>query len=185
MILDSKVDISQVLKDHFKTLRAHPFDGPPSRSELWLHFGLPGLFGLAVVVYGFGFRQDAINGFLNVFAILTGLLLNVLVLVFTLASAGTSKAQDGKVRSLVIRETFVNICFSVVSSLIVVCTCLIASAYMRSVPNATTGKLATFLLVSLTTNFVLTLLMILKRMFILMSGELKNSPEGNSKDKAA
>lgn len=181
MIAGSKIDVSQLVTAHVRTLRSSPFGGPPSRVELALHFGIPTILGLAVSAYGFGFRQDAINGFLNVFSILTGLLLNVLVLVFTLGGSPAGKNQDPDARRMVIKETFVNICFSVLVAILVVCTCLVASSYMRSVQSATTGHIATFLLVSLTANFVLTILMILKRIFVLMTGELNKTPETKEK----
>lgn len=50
-------------------------------------------------------------------------------------------------------------------------TALIALGYMRSVPYAQTGYGATFLLSALTLNFVCSLLMIIKRMYLLIATE--------------
>ncbi len=59
--------------------------------DIALFFGLPAVVGLTLDLLHFGFRIDAVNGFLNAFAILTGLMLNLLVLVFTISTTMTEK----------------------------------------------------------------------------------------------
>lgn len=168
----NKIDVRPILRGHMATLRDNAFESP-SLADLALFFGLPALLGLSIVVAGFRFRVDAINGFLNVFAILTGLLLNLLVLVLAIAAGKTPQNVDYRKRARLIREIFSNICFSVLNSTIVVCVALVALSYMRSNSGATAGPVATFLLCSLTSNFVLTLFMVLKRMYILLIKELR------------
>jgi hypothetical protein len=57
----------------------------------------------------------------------------------------------------------------------------LALSYMRSNAGATTGLGATMLLAALTSNFILTLVMVLKRMFILLHKELQDEPVGDSR----
>jgi len=170
----NKVDIRLILSGHFATLRDNRVVGKTSVQDLLLFFGVPAVLGIGLTWYGFRFRVDAVNGFLNVFAILTGLLLNMLVLVFTLSTtAGQPDVEKNKRRTL-LKEIFANLCFAVLVSIAVVCIAVVALSYMRSQPGATTGIGATFSLSALTANFVLTLLMVMKRMFILLNKEVGN-----------
>lgn len=173
-MLFNKVDIRPILVGHFSTLRDNRLPGRASRADLLLFFGLPCVTGGVLIWLKFHFGVDAVNGFLNVFAILTGLLLNLLVLVFTLSTTSAPAEVDKAKRKLLLKEIFANVCFSVLIAIIVVCTALVALSYMRSKPDATTGNIATFLLSALTVNFTLTLLMIMKRMYILLNKEVGN-----------
>lgn len=177
----SKIDVSSIIRGHLATLRDNRLGRAVSIGDLFVFFGSPLIVAIAVQIIGFHFRVDAVNGFLNVFSILTGLLLNLLVLVITLASNRPNREATQQKRSLLIREIFTNLCFSVLVAVIVVCTALVALSYMRSDPGATTGPVATWLLVGATTNFVLNLLMILKRMYILLNKELEGDTSGRSR----
>lgn len=170
----NKINVLPVAAKHLETLSNY---GEETRSwtDYALFFGVPLIAGGFLVVIGFGFRTDAVNGFLNAFAIFTGLLLNVLVLVFTLAAASTPLNIDLRMRKELLRQVFVNICFALIISVGVVCTAIVALSYMRSNPGAVTGKIATLLLAAFTLNFVMTLLMIIKRMYYLLDKELERS----------
>jgi cytochrome bd-type quinol oxidase subunit 2 len=173
-MLLNKVDIRPILSAHFATLRDNRVIGKQSWQDGGLFFGIPTLFGIGLTWYGFRFRVDAVNGFLNVFAILTGLLLNLLVLVFTLSTTAAPTDVEKNKRRALLKEVFANLCFAVLVSIVVVCVAVVALSYMRSQPGATTGMGATFFLISLTANFILTLLMVMKRMFILLNKEVGN-----------
>ena len=163
----AKADVSPIIRGHLDTL-VSARTGLRSRGDLFLFFGVPLVVGIILLAIGFGFRMDAVNGFLNSFAILTGLLLNLLVLVFSL-SASSEKATV--VRRNILKEVFINVCYSILVAITVVSTSLVDLGYMRSQQGSTTGKVSTFLLSSLTANFVLSLLMVMKRMYKLISTE--------------
>jgi ACR3 family arsenite efflux pump ArsB len=179
MVLN-KIDVTPILRAHFATLRDNRFGQAKSFGDVLVFLGVPLIVAILVQLIGFHFRIDAVNGFLNVFAILTGLLLNLLVLVITLASNKAAQQVNPQKRALLIKEIFANLCFSVLVAIVVVCTALVALSYMRSDPGATTGPGATWLLAALTTNFVLNLLMILKRMYILLNKELNGDSSSHS-----
>jgi hypothetical protein len=176
----SKINVLPLVLGHLNTLS--DFSGHRRWRDYVLFFGLPLAVGVLLVAIGFGFRIDAVNGFLYAFSIFSGLLLNVLVLVFTLASASPSLNVDVRMRKEMLRQIFANICFSVFVSILVVCIAMVALSYMRSNSGATTGRGCTILLASLTINFVLTLLMIIKRMYALLDKELER---GSSFSKVA
>ena len=170
----SKVNVLPIIHGHLGTLydqRTQRYDP----SDFLLLFVIPLLIGIGVVALRFGFRVDAVNGFLNAFAILMGLLLNLLVLVFTLASTTTVTRSKPALRRLLMREVFFNIGFCILLALAVVIQSVVALSYMRSNPFAVTGPVATFVLSAVGSCFVGTLLMVIKRMYVLMDSELSTA----------
>jgi hypothetical protein len=180
-VILNKIDFRPILRAHFATLSDNRFGRASSIGDIVVFFGFPVAAAVALVAFGFHFRIDAVNGFLNVFSILTGLLLNLLVLVITLATSKGAQPSNPQSRVRLIREIFANVCFSVLVAVFVVCTALVALSYMRSSPGATTGIGATSLLAALTTNFILNLLMVLKRMYILLNKELNGDSSDQSR----
>jgi hypothetical protein len=176
----AKIDISPIISGHLKTL-ASARTGRGSFSDGLLFFGFPVVLGATLVAFGFGFRSDAVNGFLTAFSILTGLLLNLLVLVFSLSAASQS---DHQLRKRILKEVFTNICYCILVAICAAGVALVDLGYMRSNAGAITGKVSTFLLAATTTNFVLTLLMVMKRMYRLISTELENSSSRGDKKAA-
>lgn len=169
--LYDKADVLPIIRAHLATLSSAR-TGEPMLGDYALFFGIPVIVGGTLVATHFGFRTDAVNGFLNAFAILTGLLLNLLVLVFTIFVTSTaSDRTDAQLRRRVLREIFTNVCYCIIVAVLATGTALTALSYMRSMAGAQTGPGATFLLGSLTSNFVFSLMMILKRMYKLISSE--------------
>lgn len=168
----SKISVLPVVEGHLATL----YDQRTQKTspvDVATFFGLPGALAVVLVAMKFGYRVDAVNGFLNAFAILTGLLLNLLILVFTLASTTSVTKMDPRKRRDLLREIFANVCYCIVIAVGVVVSAVTALSYMRSTQGAVSGPIATFLLTFLGLSFVLTLLMIVKRMYILMNKELE------------
>jgi hypothetical protein len=170
----NKINVLPVVARHLETLSDYGED-KRSWSDYLLFIVLPIMCGIGLAWTGFGFRTDAVNGFLNAFSIFTGLLLNVLILVFTLTGSTSPLNVDVRLRRELLRQVFVNICFTILVSIVVVCAAIIALSYMRSEPGARTGPVATAVLASFTLNFVLTLLMVIKRMFALLDKELERT----------
>ena len=172
----NKINVLPIISTHLDTLSNYG-EKKRSRGDLTLFYFLPILGGAVLAFLKFGFRIDAVNGFLNAFAILTGLLLNVLVLVLSLTNPSPTLNVDFRLRRELLRQVFANICVAILVSIAVVCTAIVALSYMKSQPGAQTGPIATFLLASCTLNFVLTLLMVIKRMYTLLDKELeRNTP---------
>jgi hypothetical protein len=168
-----KANVIPIIRAHVETMSSYREEGK-SPKDLAFFFGIPTVLGLVLDYFHFGFRLDSVNGFLNAFAILTGLLLNLLVLVFTI-SMSTADRADFQLRKRVLKEVFSNVCFCILVAIIVTGTALVSLAYMRSIPFAQTGPVATFLLTALTSNFVLSLLMVIKRMYKLITTEFDAS----------
>jgi hypothetical protein len=171
----NKINIWPIIAAHLDTLRDRRFGSRRSVPDLIMFFVLPAVAGILLLIFGFSFRADAVNGFLTAFAILTGLLLNLLVLIFTLAAGSAPPNMDLRARKVLLVEVFANVCFCLLNAIAVVCVSVVALSYMRSMQGATTGRVSAFLLCFLTMNFVLTLLMVIKRMYVLLQKEIKRT----------
>lgn len=128
----------------------------------------------------FSFKADVLIGILSAFSIFAGLLLNLLVLICGLAGnqrfGGSDAAAETRRRFL--KEIHENLSFSILISISIVVLSLIAISVMRFLEQTpgqilTTHPVVTFLLTSLLINFVLTLLMILRRIHVLLSLEFE------------
>lgn len=175
-----KIDVRPILVEHVRTLRDQRFGQRVSIVDLLTFFGIPALVAVPLVAVRFGFRTDAVNGILNAFSIFTGLLLNLLVLVFTLASATAPTNLDAQKRKELLLQVFANVCFSLLTAIAVVCVAVITLGYMKSAPGAQSGPLTTCLITYLTLNFVLTLLMVIKRMYVLLRKDMDRSARSSA-----
>jgi hypothetical protein len=170
-----KINIFPIVSRHIDTLVDHS-TGRRSLSDIFLFFGFPLLVSSAGFYYKWGLSVDAMNAVLASFAIFAGLLLNLLILVYTFSSETNHPNALAKVRVSVIRQLHDNIAYSVLISMTVVVLALIAVARIKisdsviGVPR--TGPYMTSALVYLTINFVLTLLMILKRIHGMLRSKL-------------
>ncbi len=177
-----KIDISGIVNSHLDSLRDDR-EGPGrgrSKSDLALFFLLPSILGISLGILNwfskFGYRIEAINGILNVSAILVGLLLNLLVLVFTLAVAPTPVGVDFFVRRRFMREIFSGLCFCILLALGLIVTSMVDLSYLPKSAQATTGPISTTIITAVTVSFFLHILMLLKRMFAVFNKETKNLP---------
>jgi hypothetical protein len=116
---------------------------------------------------------QVLNALLTAFSIFAGLLLNLLILVYTFCSQTEHPAALTKNRMALIKELHDNIAYSIVVSIFIVVVTMITVAYLKmheKPPEAAfTGRWVTGTVIFLTMNFVLTLFMILKRIYIMLN----------------
>lgn len=167
-----KIDITRIVTAQVRTMR----DNSSQRysvSDILLFYGLPALLGVIAPRYGWKFSVDVLNALLTAFSIFAGLLLNLLVLIYTLSSQTEHPSVLTKARTSTIKELHDNIAYSILISILIVVVTMTAVAYlkMHEMPGVTgfTSTWLTGVMVFLTLNFVLTLLMILKRIYIMLN----------------
>jgi len=169
----NKINVLRIVFDHFGTLRDYQ-TGKLSISDIVVFFLIP-LAGASVCAYfRVAFDKDALIAVLTAFSIFAGLLFSLLLLVFTLTEKNDAQSMLFAVRKQLIGELYENISFSVLVSIGVVTLAIVAATASRTHPDQGTGRAATFLLVLLMANFILTILMILKRMHALLTLALKD-----------
>jgi len=170
----NKINIAKIVTSHLDTLRDYS-SGKISWVDVSFFFGLPFLLSIMGWRLGWGLYVDALNALLAAFAIFAGLLLNLLILIYTFSTNASYPTNLAKMKTRFVKELHNNIAFSVLLSILIVMAALVGVAQlkMRNPQDpGHTGSTLTFIIVYLTTNFVLTLLMILKRIHVLLSTEI-------------
>ncbi len=174
----AKIDVTGIIRSHLNTLRNYPAN-TRSIFDTFVFFGIP-LIAAGVTAYiHWGYSIDALNAMLAAFAIFAGLLLNLLLVIFSLSPDSEAPSTFARVKSRFIREVFANIAFAVLVSVCIVVTSLYGIMRIKSAgaPLDHTGPILTFLVTFLTSNFVLTLLMILKRIHAMIEAKLSQDNE--------
>ncbi len=170
-----KIDVIPILRDHIQTLRDYT-TGKLSYSDILLFFFLP------LVLAGFGawekvqLRAVAVTGVLTASSLFVALLLNLLVMVLTYlrTTQGDPSDQSPRLRKTFLREIATNLSFSILVALAIVATALGALFGLGdSNTDLKIGVVPTFLLVAGASTLVLSLLMILRRMYTLILNEFE------------
>ena len=169
-----KVNISQILRDHFSTLR-DGVSGEKSIADLLIFFVLPILLGFIAYTFQFEVSKDFDNLSITFFGIFVALLLNIQVAVFGIFQRKWEKSLDKSIAELqderllerreLLSEMNSNIdyltlvsCFSIVLFLL-----LFATEWK--------GTFISAIAIVVYIHFMLTLLMVIKRAHALFSQE--------------
>jgi hypothetical protein len=167
-----KIDVTRIVRAQIDTLRDNSTQ-EYSRMDLLLFYGLPLLLSGISPYYGWKFSADVLNALLTAFSIFAGLLLNLLILVYTFSSQTEHPNALAKTRTALIKELHDNIAYSILVSIVLVVMTMTAVAYLKMHETPPTINFTRWWLTSpiifLTLNFVLTLLMIVKRIYIMLN----------------
>jgi len=181
----SKIDVLPIVVRHFDTLRDHS-TGKLSSVDIVVFFGIPLAASLAAFHYRLTLTSDALNAILASFSIFAALLLNLLLLVYTRAGEDVRPDIFSANIKQFIRELSENIEFAVLVSVFVVICSLIAVVTLKADPGKAPHATLTVsvILVYLTSNFLLTLLMVLKRIHAMLVEKL-DRPSSSTMKKAS
>ena len=166
-----KVNIAKIVTGHIATLNTYP-TGKKRKRDLVLFFVAPFVVGgLIVGTYG-PLGQNLIGPLLTSLAVFTALLLNLLMLTYGIARNSEPRPDAGvdKMKGDLIREIFSNIAFTVLIALITVVAVLTLGA-LDSCTWLFVPMALSLIIYYMGTLFLLTLLMLLKRAYALLSNE--------------
>ncbi|TMP45203.1 hypothetical protein CWB96_03780 [Pseudoalteromonas citrea] len=183
--MSSKINISDIVVGHFRTLRSSGND-KISFIDLFTFILLPLLLSLVTVLCGLKLSNEMTSLLVNFGAIFTALLLSVLVLVYDQGSKIDEKIKEDKnqghfldVKKSLLSELYYNICYSIVVSISLVFLCLVeksvrgwAASFSISgcdLSFSPSEHLLSPLVAFLTLNLMMTILMIVKRMHVLLT----------------
>jgi hypothetical protein len=170
----SKINICCIISDHFRTLRNFQTK-KISISDLLLFIGVPIVASGALIYSKIYISENAVTTLLACFSILTGLLFSVLVLTLDLvrkeeATNGKehpAEAANRKIRSELLHDTFSNISFSVLLAI------MLALISVLGIFDVHWLRMAVSAVIYFgSANFVLTMLMVLKRIHVLLGKEI-------------
>lgn len=158
----SKLNILIILIDHLNTMKLE--NGRHSYVDLVIFFAVPAIISMLLVAMDVNIGNDFQNILVAIFAIMTGMLLNLLILVHAL-----SKSHESASFKTLMTETSNNISFGILVSLAVVFTSTIQT--LSSGPWKLAATIFTYYLIGV---FALNVFMILKRVHIAISEDMRS-----------
>ena len=173
-----KVNITKIIRDHFGTFKDH--SSKESRPlDFLLFFLVPFIVAVVIVILHGALPKGLIGVIVTSLSIFTALLLNLLLLAYNVIR-NSKPPPDEKIRLMreeLFHEIFSNIAFAVLVALVIVVSvlCLGMIDGSASLPAVNilgiVINILSFLIYFLGTLFLLTLLMLLKRVYSLLSKE--------------
>lgn len=175
----NKINPFRIISDHFRTLKEH---GSTSMGigDAFIFFLVP------IILAGIGlwrqinFKAETVNVIVTAFSVFAALLFNLLMLIYGLVQR-KDDSSESRLRAAFLKEIYSNISFTVFVSLLIIVVAIVAMTFStpERLPTGTgptaVGLLYTVILVFLMSHFLLTLLMVLKRVHILLSKEFSGS----------
>lgn len=162
-----KFSIWRIVVDHIDTLR-----NAKSRKYRPLDFislfAVPMVVGIAATYFGYILSKEIINSLLTSLSVFAALLFNLLLLVYSIVQRN-NVAESEKVRTKFLKEIYANISFCILLTVLTIALLLIT---FISIDTPRFRLFLTFVVYFLTATFLLTLLMILRRVHSLLFGEM-------------
>ena len=200
MHLFDRINISLILKKHIETFYNYGelnFNGKrtiPLSDKITFIFS-PIIVTLIVVISGIRLTNDYVNIIITSLSIFVGLLFNLLILIFDLTRKQKSKLKEFEVKTEVVpridmvkftilKELYANICFAIAVSIFAIAAAIAPTLkpklilpFLRNIKYYHSLKdiyifLTNSIAIFLSILFLLTLLMILKRFFLIFNNEI-------------
>lgn len=165
-----KVNVSKILTDHIGTFRR--FQSRKYRPlDFMLFFGLPLVVASSAIAAGFCFPLSLISVVATALSICTALLLNLLLLAYNIIrnAPQPNSAQAEKTGEQLLREIYSNIAFAIVVAIALIV--IVVTFGVIGDGNIYAALSFSFGIYYLGILTLLTLLMLLKRIYALLSNE--------------
>jgi len=167
--MSSKINVTDILSDHYATLR-NESTAKISILDLFVFLGAPFSLGIILFIKRFEISDAAVTTIITAMSIFAGLLINVLVLIYTVSQGvdqltATRGKEDVEAEKRFLREIFANISYAVLISIVSV-----IALVMVDWADAFAKRLLSAVIAVLVAHFVLTLMMAIKRIHILLTG---------------
>jgi amino acid transporter len=170
------INVWVIVKDHLKTLKVYRSD-KTSTEDVILFLVIPFLGALSLVLFlDYRLDVDAINALITSLSVFSGLLFNLLLLIYDLLRKENTKDDSKEISEEVsssLRRTFLShiyahISFTILTAVLSI-TLLLFLFIKINFPILTIS--INVAVIFLIINFILTMLMILQRVHILISTE--------------
>lgn len=172
----TKINVSDIVRDHLNTL-IHEHNGKRSGPDLILFYGMP-IIVATLLLWLKGVFGGAIGGVMvTAFSIFAALLFNLLLLTYDIVRKTDGITPADKLKARFLRQIHSNISYAVLISLTLIVILLAYFVVISSPRLATVRQMLAFTVYALATNFILTILMVLKRAHILLSKEIDPSQQ--------
>lgn len=167
--MSSKINIQEIIRGHIKTL-IDSGKNKASLPDIFSFFIFPAILSVVGIYFKLNINKEIISLLVNFGAIFTALLLSVLVLVYDQENKINTENKTAliNIKKNLLKQLYYNICYCIIISVALVVTCLIHSISSAEKLNIYfTSPIITLF----TSNLVLTILMVVKRMHTLLISE--------------
>jgi hypothetical protein len=178
--MSDKINVGSIISGHLKTL-CDPKD-VISKYDVFTFFGLALIFAIVGIYCSVTLNKELISLLVNFGAIFTALLLSVLVLVYD-QEVKIDEGQKTQITSLkkkLLNQLYYNISYAIILSIFLVSTCFLITIVGENTQSIFVIKDYSIVIkynqyfltpttIFMTTNLVLTIVMIVKRMNILLT----------------
>lgn len=178
-----KVDVSSILTAHVRTLRDDRKDAPSKRDK-FAQYAVPAIFSLSGVAIGA--RVTDASGMLGIIALLAGFLFALLILILQMATSLSAETESmDRVttrqlrRILILRELSANVAYCVLLAIVCAVVLLLGTVSVADlgwnvvvVDVLDTPAVFSACVLWLLGHLVMTLMMVLKRLFKVTNREL-------------
>jgi len=163
-----KINVFLIVRDHLRTLRSFPSE-KLSANDIITFFVFPVLFAIIAYHFSMTVKDDFYNVSITFFGIFIALLLNIQVAIFGIFLRKWDIPEEGKSKTLVkdkleLRRVLLAEINSNVSYLVLV-SCAALAVFLTAYTWCFVDGLFPALSVFIYTHFLLTLLMVIKRMY--------------------
>lgn len=189
--MKSKINLHEIIEKHFSTLKSD--DGNFIKKDKKIFFRYPIYIGFLMLIFITTPNEKLINIFTLSLSVFIGLFLNLLVLIISFAE-NKLKIKDNKNRTELLKQTFYNITYTIVVSLIGLGLLFVANISLFPtnwhidlsfldneyffLPKIYANKIFElffyFAFYVVFTHIITTLLMIIKRIYKLFNVEIEN-----------
>lgn len=160
-----KINIIDIIHDHIDTLINHN-SRKPSRQDYFIFFFLPVILSSILVGREVFLNNEAITIVITALSILVGLLFNAVVLIFDIIH----RAPKQKIKNELLGQLITNISYSIVVSVATIVISLISYCQTHVLMFIANWTAYSFIF-----NFFFTVLMVLKRMYVLFKKEIEDA----------
>lgn len=165
----AKINLLKIVSDHIKTF-TDATSGKFIIPDFFMFIGIPIIVSVIVLIRDLCISNELITLLVTSLSIFAALLFNLLLLIYDIVTKGNDNKTPSEIKLKLLKEIYSNISFCILLSINAVIFLLVASITANgSWLDRIIGIVITFLV----SMFILTLFMILKRVHILLSNEIK------------
>jgi hypothetical protein len=165
----SKINTADIVRDHLRTL-VNEHSGKISVGDYVLFFVLPAIVALLLLWLKGVFGPNVGGILITAFSIFAALLFNLLLLVYDIVK----KTDEISLKRRFLKQIYSNISYAVFISIALIIFLLAYFVSMTSDRLLVPRYVLAFFVYTLSGNFVLSMLMILKRIHILLAHEFES-----------
>lgn len=168
-----KIDFTKILLDNVRTFKNN-VDDSWSVVDCLVFLVFPFVLAALIQFSKYTLHESFVTAIITAASIFAGLLLNLLVLIYTIFVSGNTGVHSGitpdrlRVWKKLIKQTFANVSFCILISIIIVALCLLF--YLGWVPWL--RDIVSFTLYFCCTTLILHLFMVLKRIHALIDFDI-------------